>query len=284
MACPAPSHTSAEPPRALRARALAGLHAGVWHADELACAGGGVVASGHAALDAALPGGGWPLGALIELLQAAPDAPAGTLLWPAVAARLQTQGGVAVLVNPPHEPFLPALAAAGVAARQVLWLRADTPAAQLWATEQALRCADAAAVLAWLPRARSAELRRLHLAAAQRLDSLLFALRPDGVAASASPALLRLRLRASPGEEGAAPALAVDILKRRGPPQGVPLHLPAHSERLRALLAASARLQDAMAPQAGDKVLPFGARWGDGADHDHDDREDHALDRIAVAA
>ena len=46
----------------------------VWRADELATSLAGansrVLASGHAALDAELPGGGWPVGALIEVLQA----------------------------------------------------------------------------------------------------------------------------------------------------------------------------------------------------------------------
>ena len=88
------------------------LGASVWRADELAGAAVGTVASGHAALDAELPGGGWPLGALIELLQPARDAPVWSLLLPAVVARQQASGGAVVLVNPPHEPFLPAFAAA----------------------------------------------------------------------------------------------------------------------------------------------------------------------------
>ena len=274
VSCP-----SADPQRAARAYALAGLHAGVWHADELAGGAGRRVASGHAALDAELPGGGWPLGALTELLQPTPDTPVWSLLLPAVAARQQASGGAVVLVNPPHEPFLPALAAGGLPAASLLWVRAGTPAAQLWATEQALRCADTAAVLAWLPRARSAELRRLHLAAAQRLDSLLFALRPGHAATAASPALLRLRVAAVAGrQDGDAPALHVDILKRRGPPLAAPVALPAHAEELRALLAASAQLRHG-AVAAGGHVLPFGVPVGD-----DDQDEGHALDRLAVAA
>ena len=41
---------------------------GVWRGDQLENAGGMVTSSGNPALDAALPGGGWPQGALIELL------------------------------------------------------------------------------------------------------------------------------------------------------------------------------------------------------------------------
>ena len=47
---------------------------GVWHADELGLADAQVVATGHAALDAELPGGGWPVGAMTELLQGTPEA------------------------------------------------------------------------------------------------------------------------------------------------------------------------------------------------------------------
>lgn len=261
----------------------------VWRADMLhAGASPRVAATGHAALDAELPGGGWPLGGLVELLQPTSDAPVWSLLLPAVVARQQASGGAVVLVNPPHEPFVPALAAGGLPPAPLLWLRADTPAAQLWSAEQALRCADVAAVLAWLPRARSAELRRLQLAAAQRLDSLLFALRPDAAAGTASPALLRLRVQVqvqtgrTGRAAGEAPALRVDILKRRGPPLPAPLALPAHADRLRALLAASARRRGAATQPVDDKVRPFGTRRGDDSWYDHDD--DQALDRLAVAA
>ncbi|HRG72580.1 MAG TPA: SOS cell division inhibitor SulA, partial [Thauera aminoaromatica] len=48
---------------------LAGLPAGsVWQASRLAGAAGAVLPTGFSALDAELPGGGWPAGALIELL------------------------------------------------------------------------------------------------------------------------------------------------------------------------------------------------------------------------
>ena len=41
----------------------------VWRADELARNVGATRPTGHAALDAVLPGGGWPVGALVEVLQ-----------------------------------------------------------------------------------------------------------------------------------------------------------------------------------------------------------------------
>ena len=58
----------------------------VWRADELARNVGATRPTGHAALDAVLPGGGWPVGALVEVLQ--PQAGQGEwrLLAPALGA------------------------------------------------------------------------------------------------------------------------------------------------------------------------------------------------------
>lgn len=125
----------------------------VWHADELGLADAQVVATGHAALDAQLPGGGWPVGAMTELLQTAPEAHVWRLLLPALAQAVQAHGGPVVLVGAPYEPCAAALAAQGLPVEALMWVRSDAPAARLWACEQALRCADVSAVLAWLPQA-----------------------------------------------------------------------------------------------------------------------------------
>jgi protein ImuA len=206
--------------------------AAVWRADALACAAGATVASGHSALDAELPGGGWPLGAISEILQPPGVCQEWRLLLPALT---RTCGPV-VLVGPPQVPFGPGLAAQGLDARRLLWVGAAAPAARLWATEQALRCAEVVAVLAWLPQVRTEQLRRLQLAA-QTHSKLLFALRPAAAQSESSPAVLRLLLvRAS--SAGVAPdALRVQILKRRGAPLGHTLVLPARPAGLAVLLA-----------------------------------------------
>lgn len=271
----------------------AGLHdsltppvpAGVWRADMLAPGGLGSVPSGHAVLDAELPGGGWPLGALVELLlPAAAHVPLWPLLLPALAVHRVGQGAdTVVLVGSPGDadaapqPGLPALAAAGLAPGRLLWVPGASAAARLWAAEQALRCADVATVLAWLPRARPAELRRLQLAAAQRGDGLLFALRPALAACTASPAPLRLALAL----DATGDALVVDVIKRRGPPQVAPLRLSAQSPALRALLAAQEQGGAAAGQTAAAQVLPFAPRPGR---MDAVRGEVHAVDRIAVAA
>jgi protein ImuA len=138
-----------------------------------------------------------------------------------------------VLVGAPHPPFGPALAAQGLAPDRLLWIRTAQDTARLWAAEQALRCADVAGLVAWLPQARSQELRRLHLAARQH-RKLLFVLRGLPVLRQASPAPLRLLVE---GVE----EMQVRIVKRKGPPLEQPLMLPALPARLQALLDSRRR-------------------------------------------
>ena len=85
--------------------------ADVWRANELGSASASTVASGHPALDAQLPGGGWPVGALSEILQHHSGQHEWRLILPALMrAEL---GPVTVLVGAPHVPFGPGLAAHG---------------------------------------------------------------------------------------------------------------------------------------------------------------------------
>ena len=111
---------------------------------------------------------------------------------------------------------------------------ATLPAQRLWAAEQALRCADVDAVLAWLPQARADQLRRLQMAAAS-FNKLLWVLRPEQVQHESSPAVLRVWVLP------VADALELRVLKRRGPPLAQALHLHARSAPLARLLAASQR-------------------------------------------
>jgi len=212
------------PPRALDPGTLP--H--VWRVPELACTPERILGTGHPRLDAQLPGGGWPVGALLEILQDRSERHVWQLLLPALAQLACEQEGPMVLVNAPFEPFAPALDAQGLPHSRLLRIEAAKPAMRLWAAEQALRCADVPAVLAWLPQAKASELRRLHLAAAQ-YGKLLFVFRATKVRDESSPARLRLEVEAGDG-------LSLRILKRRGPPLAYPLELPAHPKRLAQLL------------------------------------------------
>ncbi|MGZ5182129.1 MAG: translesion DNA synthesis-associated protein ImuA [Ramlibacter sp.] len=226
----------------------------VWRVTDLAreeC----VLPSGHPLLDAQLPGGGWPVGSLIEVLQHRPELHAWQLLLPALAQWVQRKPGPIVLVGAPLAPYTPALSAQGLPAQRLLWIRAEAAAPRLWASEQALRCADVAALLAWLPQCRAADLRRLQLAARQQ-GKLLFVFRPAQARAQASPSPLRLLV-------DGVDELQLQVLKRKGPPLDHTLHLPAQPARLQALLASRRR---AGAP------LPVAP----------EERRSHVLDRLVA--
>ncbi len=217
----------------------------VWRGRELAQAQEKTLSSGHASLDAELPGGGWPVGCLVEVLQAQPQQHVWQLLAPAL--RLCGTGPI-VLVNPPYEPFGPGLRGQQLHPSQLLWVQTEKSSARLWATEQALRCADVSAVLAWLPQARAEELRRLHLCAQQH-EKFLVVLRGVDARHHSSPARLRLLV------EGV-DRLEVQILKRRGPPLLQPLLLRSLPPRLSALLAARKSRRSAPVPvPVGSHVL-----------------------------
>lgn len=210
--------------------------AGVWRADHLAQAAQATLPSGHAALDAELPGGGWPLGQLSEVLQAQSGLHEWRLLLPAL--QVAAQRGPLVLVGAPHLPHLPVLASLGIAPERVLRIDARTPAERLWAAEQALRCKELGALLAWLPQVRSEQLRRLQLAAqgSPAAQAAAFVLRPLAAQHESSPAPLRVAVQSGQGTQ-----LTLQLLKRRGPLREQPLALDAPLPVLAALKPARGR-------------------------------------------
>jgi protein ImuA len=219
------------PPAVSQSLSLALNEGAVWRADALARPAGAVAGTGFAALDAQLPGGGWPVGAMVELLQAQTQHNEWRLLLPALVRQGRLARGAVALVGAPHVPFGPGLAGQGLNPQTLLWINTAAPLERLWAAEQALRCADVTSVLAWLPQARADQLRRLQMAAADHLK-LLFVMRSSQVQDQASPAVLRLQL--APGEGH---TLELQLLKRRGPPLDQPLLLQVGPARLAALLA-----------------------------------------------
>ncbi|MBU2284805.1 MAG: hypothetical protein KKC85_00045, partial [Gammaproteobacteria bacterium] len=95
----------------------------IWRASELGAAQAQVLSTGHAALDAELPGGGWPRGAMTEVMQPSPESHAWQLVLPALVQAVQEGTGPVVLIGAPHEPFGPALAARGLPVEALLWVR-----------------------------------------------------------------------------------------------------------------------------------------------------------------
>ena len=161
----------------------------VWRAGRAPATAAGGEPTGHAALDALLPQGGWPRRALTELLLPADGVGELSLLLPTLA-RLTQAGTVVAVVAPPYLPYAPAWQAAGVDLRHLEIIDADARGA-LWAFEQCLRSAACGAVLGWPLHADAQSLRRLQVAA-DGGDCLAFAFRDRRHAANPSPAALRL--------------------------------------------------------------------------------------------
>ena len=208
----APAHApSFSPAQRLRRNdaALADVlrHPGIWRRGSAAPATPDAQPTGLAALDALLPGGGWPRGALSEILIENDGLGECSLVLPALAALTQARRRVA-LVAPPYVPYAPALAMSGIDLAQVVHIDAAT-ADSHWSAEQCLRAGCCGAVVNWLPQADYRLLRRLQLAA-ETGATIGFVFRPLAAAAQTSPAALRLRVTV--GEDGP----RIDILKCRG--------------------------------------------------------------------
>lgn len=176
--------------------ALDGLLAArrVWRGQPVALPSVAPEPTGHAALDEALPAGGWPEHALSEVLLPADGVGELALVWPTLA-RLTRGGQRVALVAPPYRVHAPAWHSAGVDLRHLQVVEA-APRDALWATEQCLRSAACKAVLCWPQKADDRTLRRLATAAADG-QCLGIAFRPLREAANSSPAALRLAITAS---------------------------------------------------------------------------------------
>lgn len=222
------------------ARLPSHLAQAVWRGGALAGAPGRTLATGFAALDAALPGGGWPTQGLSEVLLAQTALCEWRLLGPALPALLADRNCRIYLVAPPKMPHAMGLAQLGLAPEQLVWIDAPGSADSLWAAEQLIKSDVTGAVLAWLPQARPEQLRRLQVHAL-RCDAPVFLFRPESALRDASPAPLRLSVAL-----GAHWDLEVQIRKRRGASTEQRLRLPALPDNLQAVIPP--RLRDLPAP------------------------------------
>ncbi|HEX5687401.1 MAG TPA: translesion DNA synthesis-associated protein ImuA [Ideonella sp.] len=245
------------------------VHPGLWRAQGGAGAaslGSSGLPSGFAALDAELPGGGWPVRVLTELLLPGPGVGEIRLLAPLLASLARSGRGV-MLFDPPAETNAVALAELGWPPGQCIVVRSRptspkqmagagmrrarraVPGAELcWAIEQALRSGQVGAVLAWPgAAARPEALRRLQLAA-QSHEGPAFLLRELSAQAQPSPAPLRVLLQPAGADD-----LQLQIIKRKGPAMAQPLQLtlaPVLSERALARAKAVPRRASTDSPKA----------------------------------
>ena len=185
---------------------------GVWRGGELEHVVHRTVATGHAALDRELPGGGWPMGTLSEVLH--DGVGIGEVGFLAGALARASEGDRLIAwIDPPHLPYAPALAQAGIVLERCLVARPANGEDALWAAEQALKSGACGAALLWLQGVKNqyAWLRRLQMAAeAGRAMAIHF--RGTADEALSTPAHLRIVVTRENG------VLHARIPKRRGPP------------------------------------------------------------------
>ncbi len=231
---PAPSPRTAGAP--LRAIPLPhAVESAIWRGDALGTSVTTTVCTGFDALDAELPGNGWPCQSLTEVLQVQ----ASVLEWRLLAPAMRTlvgQGKQIVLVGSPKPPHLPGLKHLGLDERHLVWIQADRPVERLWATEQLIKANAAGMLVSWLPQARQEQIRRLQVCA-QRCDAPVILCRPAAAEHEASAAPLRLQVRLGIDWE-----LHIHLLKRKGPPHVGGLTLPSVPGGLEAILTPRLRL------------------------------------------
>jgi cell division inhibitor SulA len=201
----------------------------LWQGQHTPTTAGGLT-SGHPALDRHLSQG-WQPGNLVELLHDGEGSGELRLLYPLLAA-LSRQPRWILWVDPPHIPYAPALAEAGIDIRRILVVRSRAGRQGHWALEQALKSRECSAVLGW-PGAGvdDRSLRRLQLAASQG-SGMGFLFRPAGSRTRSSPAPYRALLEPRPGgvtftlfkrrQGWALPSLALPLETAPGQPQPIP--------------------------------------------------------------
>ncbi|KFN50366.1 hypothetical protein P873_06745 [Arenimonas composti TR7-09 = DSM 18010] len=200
--------------------------------------------TGFAALDAVLPGGGWPEAALSELLPDLDGLGELSLLLPALV-RLTAAGREIVWVDPPYRPCLPALLRAGLDPTRLHLV--DSGGETAWALEQCLRSQACGAVVGWLPRADDRCLRRLQVAA-ETGQAPGFLFRPPTAVRQPSPAALRLQVAAGG---------RVRVVKCRGGRAGDEIRVTSGEERVTSEGARGAATHHSRAARRAEGATRF---------------------------
>ncbi|MFQ5935555.1 MAG: hypothetical protein ACE5LB_04000 [Acidiferrobacterales bacterium] len=85
----------------------------IWRGGQLSPPPAGILPTGFSALDASIPEGGWPQGALTEILPLREGIGELRLVLPALA-RLSSKNRWIAWIAPPLFPYAPALASGGI--------------------------------------------------------------------------------------------------------------------------------------------------------------------------
>lgn len=178
--------------------------------------------SGYRTLDAELPGGGWPVGAVTEIIYSQTGQGELRLLLPALARLSRGDSRWQVWFNPPFQPYAPGLAHWGLSLERLLICRTKATDDLLWSLEQCLSTGGSQALVAWVDTLDKARMRRLQLAA-EKGRIPIFLLRSLRFQNAPSVAALRLSMTCTRPGQG-----QVDIIKRRAgwPVQNIQVPLP----------------------------------------------------------
>jgi protein ImuA len=176
--------------------------------------------TGYAELDAELPGSGWPLAAVSEILYPQHGMGELRLILPALAQLSRQDTGWQLWLNPPYLPCAPALQQWQLNTQRLLLARATKPADLCHSLEKSLQSGGCQAAVVWLEKLDKALMRRIQLAA-EHSNTPVFILRPVRFLNQPSVAALRIKIN-SP--------TSLDIVKRRAgwPLSNIRLELPLH--------------------------------------------------------
>ncbi|OMH32609.1 translesion DNA synthesis-associated protein ImuA [Motiliproteus sp. MSK22-1] len=165
------------------------------------------LSSGYPEIDQQLIGDGWQPGNLVELLYAKEGCGELRLLLPLLATLSLNEKWI-IWVDPPHIPYAPALATAGIDINKILMVYSNTWQDRIWTLEQALKSGSCSAVLGWLPAKQEKAIRRLQIAASEG-GTLGFLFRPLHCRDESSSAPYRLSLESRPD------GIDITLIKRK---------------------------------------------------------------------
>lgn len=153
-------------------------------------------------LDNLAPAGKWACGAVHELLtdptQGIPRLLATMIARGKTQADASTSSAI-VWCDPHRQLYPPALAALGIDLNQLILLRPKSPADELWAIAECLRCSAVAMTIASPEKLSQIEARRLQLAA-ERGGGVGLLLRHTGRTSTHYAAATRWHVSPAPGE------------------------------------------------------------------------------------
>ncbi|MDN3648777.1 translesion DNA synthesis-associated protein ImuA [Reinekea marina] len=176
--------------------------------------------TGYAELNNELPGQGWPVSAVTEVLYPKQGMGELRLLLPALAQLSHADTRWQLWLNAPYLPCGPALQHWQLNTQRLLLANASRAADLCHCVEKSLQSGGCQAAVVWVEKLDKALMRRIQLAAEQSATPV-FLLRPEKCLSQPSVAALRIKLNS---------ASSIDIVKRRAgwPLANLAINLPLH--------------------------------------------------------